>query len=184
VSPEIIALGVAAVAFLGGAIGLTLQHALPEKYTTGGPKDAIFAVAGLVMFMSALVLGLLIWTAYGVYSSQNTAIQNYAARALQLDLALADYGPDATPGRGTLRLDLARTIDQLWGAHSDGDFIARNYNAAIENLRSRDNYLDTLHPSLDSHGSLWRKRGKPQRLWTKYGSKWRWRLAIRFHIRF
>jgi hypothetical protein len=149
-SPEIIALGFAAVVFVGGSIGLLLQRLLPDKYTIGAPRDMIVAVAGLTMFLSALVFGLLIWTAYGVYSSQNTAIQNFASRALQLDLALTDYGPDATPGRGSLRLDLARTIDQMWGAHDDSDFIGRNYHAAIENLRGRDAYLDTLHPSSDT----------------------------------
>ena len=34
--------------------------------------------------LSALVLGLLIWTAYGVYAGQNTAIQTLAAKVLQL----------------------------------------------------------------------------------------------------
>ena len=45
------------------------------------------------------MLGLLIWTAYGVYAGQNLAVQTLAAKVLQLDLALADYGPgcDAAP---------------------------------------------------------------------------------------
>ena len=62
---------------------------------TGGGKDMIGAVAGLLTLLSALVLGLLIWTAHGVYSGQNTAIQTLAAKVLQLDLALSDYGPEA-----------------------------------------------------------------------------------------
>jgi len=31
-----VALGVAAIVFAGGVVGLSLQHALPEKYTTCG----------------------------------------------------------------------------------------------------------------------------------------------------
>jgi hypothetical protein len=62
--------------FAGGAGGLLLQRVLPEKYTTGGPRDMIVAVAGLITFLSGLVGGLLIWTAYGVYSSLSMAIQN------------------------------------------------------------------------------------------------------------
>jgi hypothetical protein len=145
-----IALCVAAIVFAGGTVGLLLQRALPETHTTGAPGDMIRAVVGLLTLLSALVAGLLISAAYGVYSTQNAAVQNYAARALQLDLALADYGPDATPGRATLRRDLARTIDQMWGAHGEGDFVSRNYEAAIENLHSLQAYLDTLHPSSDS----------------------------------
>ena len=56
-----------AVVFVGGAIGLELQRALPESYTTGGPRDMTGAVVGLMTLLLALVLGLLIWTAYGVF---------------------------------------------------------------------------------------------------------------------
>ena len=94
-SPEKFAFGVAIAVFAGGTIGLILQRFLPEHFTTGGPRDMIGAVVGLFTLLSALVLGLLIWTAYGVYSGQNTAVQTLAAKVLQLDLALVDYGSDA-----------------------------------------------------------------------------------------
>jgi hypothetical protein len=145
-----IALCVAALTFAGGAVGLFLQRTLPEKFTTGGPRDMIGAVVGLLTLLSALVTGLLIWTAYGVYSSQNLAIQNFAARVLQEDSALADYGADAAPGRATIREGVKRTIDEIWGAHGDTDFVSRNYEAAIDNLRTGQAYLDSLHPSTES----------------------------------
>ena len=100
-SPEKFALCVAIAVFAAGTVGLVLQRVLPEKFTTGGPRDMIGAVVGLLTLLSALVLGLLIWTAYGVYAGQNLAVQTLAAKVLQLDLALADYGPDATPLRAT-----------------------------------------------------------------------------------
>ena len=53
------------VVFTGGAIGLQLQRALPEDWTTGGARDMTGAVVGLVTLLLALVLGLLIWSAYG-----------------------------------------------------------------------------------------------------------------------
>src|SRR5271165_4847023 len=102
-SAEKVAFAIAVAIFVGGSIGLLLQRALPEKYTTGGPRDMIGAVVGLLTLLSALVLGLLIWTAYGVYAGQNAAVQGLAARVLQLDLALSDYGPDAIPMRKELR---------------------------------------------------------------------------------
>jgi hypothetical protein len=145
-----VALCVAAATFVGGVIGLILQWALPEKLTTGGPRDMIGAVVGLLTLLTALVTGLLIWTAYGVYSSQNLAIQNFAARVLQEDLALADYGPEASPGRVRIREGLKRTLDQIWGPHGDADFVSRNYRAAIDNMRTGQTYLDSLHPSTES----------------------------------
>ena len=47
-SPEKFALFVALAVFVGGAVGLLLQRVLPEKFTTGGPRDMIGAVVGLL----------------------------------------------------------------------------------------------------------------------------------------
>ena len=93
--------------FAGGSLGLILHRVLPEEQLTGG-KDMIGAVVGLLTLLSALVLGLLIWTAYGVYAGQNAAIQTLAAKVLQLDFALADYGPEAKDVRTQIRQGLGK----------------------------------------------------------------------------
>jgi len=54
---ETFALTIALVVFVFGAIGLLLQRVLPERFTTGAPKDLIGATAGLLTLLSALVLG-------------------------------------------------------------------------------------------------------------------------------
>ena len=150
-SPEKFALLVALAVFVGGGVGLFLQRILPERFTTGGPRDMIGAVVGLLTLLCALVLGLLIWTAYGVYAGQNLAVQTVAAKVLQLDLALADYGPDATPLRAQIRQSLGKTIDEIWGANeTDNDFVAKNFTAAIEGLRNREKALAELHPTTDA----------------------------------
>jgi len=111
----------------------------------------IGAVAGLLTLLSALTMGLLIWTAYGVYAGQNIAIQTLAAKFLQLDLALANYGPDAKDLRLQLHEGLSKTIDAVWGANeSDANFGANNFAEAIRNMRTRNVALETLHPSTDA----------------------------------
>ena len=87
-NPEKFAFAVGVAVLVGGSLGLVLRRILPEKHLTGGGKDMIGAVVGLLTLLSALVLGLLIWTAYGVYAGQNAAIQTLAVKVLQLDLAL------------------------------------------------------------------------------------------------
>jgi hypothetical protein len=140
----------ASCVFAGVAIGLFLQHYLPDQLTTGGPRDMIAAVVGLLTLLAALVLGLLIWTAYGVYSSQNAAIQSLAARDLQLDLALSDYGPEARNARLQLRDGLRKTIDEIWRADTGNSaFAVNNFSAALRSLRARQAELDKLHPSTD-----------------------------------
>ena len=52
-----------------------------------------------------------------MYAGQNIAIQTLAAKVLQLDLALADYGPEAKDVRAQLRQGLGKTIDEVWGSN-------------------------------------------------------------------
>ena len=149
-SSDQFALAVAVAMFAAGLLGLVLQRVLPENHTTGGSRDMIGAVAGLLTLLCALVAGLLIWTAYGVYSGQNMQIQALAAKVMQLDLALSDYGPEAIPIRAQLRDALGKTIDQVWRAsQSDSNFAADNFASAIQNLRARDKVLAGLHPTTD-----------------------------------
>ena len=92
----------------------------------------------------------MIWTAYGVYAGQNAAIQSLAAKVLQLDLALADYGPEANAERAALRDRVGKTIDQVWGTReSDVNFAANDFAAAIRVLRDPEKALGHLQPSTD-----------------------------------
>jgi hypothetical protein len=150
VTPEKFAIAVLFVVFAGGLVGLVLQRALHEKHTTGPARDMIGAVGGLLTLLCALVTGLLIWTAYGVYAGQNTAIQTLASKVLQLDLALQDYGSDATPERLALRDRLGKTIDEVWGTQeSDANFTANNFAMAVHLMRDPEKDLERLQPSTD-----------------------------------
>ncbi len=86
-----------------------------------------------------------------MYAGQNVAIQTLAVKVLQLDLALADYGPDAKDARTQLRQGLGKTIDEIWGSNeSDASFVADNFVAALQNLRNREATLAALHPTTDA----------------------------------
>jgi len=102
-----------AFVFVGGAIGLELQRALPESCTTGGPKEMTGAVVGLMTLLLALVLGLLIWTAYGVLSTQKASVQTLAITDLKLDEAFQDYGPEAAEGHRILQEGIKNTIAEI-----------------------------------------------------------------------
>ena len=159
-NPEKFALAVGAAVFVAGSAGLILHRVLPEKHLTGGGKDMIGAVVGLLTLLSALVLGLLIWTAYGVYGGQNVAIQTLAAKVLQLDDALSDYGPEANGARAQLRQSLAKTIDEIWGSHQGNvDFVANNFAAAIQNVRNRGD-VPGCAPSFDRRADTGARSGK------------------------
>ena len=149
-NPDIFSAAVAVVIFASGLLGLALQRTLHERHTTGPSKDMIGAIVGLLTLLCALVTGLLVWTAYGVYAGQNTAIQTLASKALQLDLALQDYGPETKADRTTLRDRLGKTIDEVWGNHiSNETFAADNFLAAAKFMRDPEKALGNLHPATD-----------------------------------
>jgi hypothetical protein len=141
---------VAAATFAGGLVGLALHRVLPEKVAAGALRDMTGAVAGLLTLLTALVLGLLIWTAYGVYSGQSLAVRSLAADILKLDVALADYGPEAAAGRSMLQDRVKQTVDQVWGKQGDRDFVARSTGVTIANWHERQAFLNSLHPTTEA----------------------------------
>ena len=148
---ETVTLGIIvfAVVFVGGAIGLQLQHWLPESFTTGGPKDMTGAVVGLMTLLVALVLGLLIWTAYGVYSTQRASVQTLAITDLKLDEAFQDYGPEAADGHRILTEGIKNTINEIWGDRHDEKAVTHRFAYARENFKARTALLNTLQPASD-----------------------------------
>jgi hypothetical protein len=138
-----------AVVLVGGAIGLELQRALPESYTTGGPRDMTGTVVGLMTLLLALVLGLLIWTAYGVFSIQKASVQTLAITDLKLDEAFQDYGPEAAEGHRILREGIKNTIAEIWGGSNDEEAVIHRFGYARANLKARTALLNTLQPASD-----------------------------------
>ena len=70
---------------------------------------------------------------------------------MQFDLALKDYGPEASAARAQLRQGLAKSIDQVWGvSESDRSFAANNFAAAIQSQRNWEVLLNSLNPSTDA----------------------------------
>jgi hypothetical protein len=86
-------IGVALLAFASGVAGLYLQKLLPEPHSVERSRDMIGAIVGLVSLLLALVLGTLIGSAYTFYSTQKSEMETMAARSVQLDLALREFGP-------------------------------------------------------------------------------------------
>ena len=58
---------------------------LAERVRLEHARDMIGGVTGLVVTLVALVLGLLIWTAFGVFSTQKAELQGIAANALKFN---------------------------------------------------------------------------------------------------
>ena len=134
-----------------GVLGLVLQRVLPERYTMDKVRDMIGGVVGQLTLLLVLVNGLLIWTAYGVYSTQQTELQTLAARALEFNLEMRQYGPEAGEARSMLRTDLVWAHEQFWG---DDTSRAAAYDASYKAMGSLNTFLDGLDPKTPAQTSL------------------------------
>ena len=146
-----IAVGVAALIFAFGGLGLTLQKVLPSAHTSDRSRDIIGGVAGLVTLLLALVLGLLIWTAYGVTTTQKTELQVLSARALEFDLEMKQYGPEGEHGRDLMRTEIVWAHEQFWG---DAYSKSQSFEVSYKNMDSMSNFLTSLHPTNDAQRQL------------------------------
>jgi hypothetical protein len=144
---------IGAATLAGGLAGLFLQSFLPEKHTTDRSRDMLAAIVGLISLLLALVLGTLIGSAYSFYSTQKAEMETLAARSLQLDLSLAQYGREAAPLRSALRSTLSGIDTVIWG---DGRSDPQQFKAAavLPSLCGMVARFSALSPTSDAQKQL------------------------------
>ena len=111
-------LNVSVIVFLwvfgGAVIGMLLRKFLPEDHLTTDAKDVVRLATGLVVTMSALVLGMLVSSAKSSYDFQKTEVATMAAKIVLLDRILATYGPETAETRVQLRKFVEASLERVW----------------------------------------------------------------------
>jgi hypothetical protein len=138
---------VALLTFLSGLLGFFLQWLLPVQHVADA-KGMIGSIIGLVTLLLALVLGLLVWTSYGVYTNQNAESQSLGPLILKLDFALEQYGPEASRGRDLLRAAVVRARNRFWGGGGRPDGVSP-YAEARADLHDITSFFASLEPATD-----------------------------------
>jgi hypothetical protein len=101
-----------------GLLGLFLRSALPEHHLSEDSTGVVKLGAGLIATLAALVLGLLIASAKNYFDKINDEITQSAATVIQLDRALARFGPETKEARALLRASFASAVDVISGDHA------------------------------------------------------------------
>ena len=142
------AIGIALTLFAASVIGMALQWVVPGQVLTEA-KGTVGAMVGLVTLLLALVLGLLVFTAFSVFTTQRDEAQSLGPIIIELDLALGQYGPEAAQGRLGLRAALERSRARFFGDadHGPRPYTAEEMGATLSGLA---NYFDSLQPSTDT----------------------------------
>ncbi len=102
------------VLFGGAMLGLRLRETLPGHHLADDSKNIVLLGAGLVVTMSALVLGLLVNSAQTAFDTQRSELMQLSGKIVWLDRVLASYGPDAQPARDRLKVAAGRALDTMW----------------------------------------------------------------------
>ena len=140
-----IAVAVAILTFGSGLLGLYLQKRLPQTHLSGGSKDMILAVIGLLTLLLALVLGTLVGNTYAFFAMQKSELETMASRALLVDQALAEYGPEAKPARSLMKQALTQSYDLFWRG-ADADPTQLKVDVALNRWRPVAYALSALDP--------------------------------------
>jgi hypothetical protein len=105
-------------AMLGAAAtGMLLRRLLPEHHTDGTSNDAVLRAVGLVVTLTALVLGFFVNSSKAYYDAVSNQLNQIGADISVLDRTLARFGPGAAPAREMLRRGTGAAVHILWPDH-------------------------------------------------------------------
>jgi hypothetical protein len=108
------ATAVALATLVASLLGMALRLVVPAQVLNGS-MATVGGMTGLITLLLALVLGLLVYTAFTVYSTQQAEAQGLGPVVIELDVLLEQYGPEALRGRIGLREALGRSLRRFFG---------------------------------------------------------------------
>jgi hypothetical protein len=138
--------------FGASLVGMALQWILPTQVLTDS-KGTVGAMVGLVTLLLALVLGLLVFTAFSVYTTQQAEAQSLGPIIIELDVLLEQYGPEAIRGRVGLREALGRSRRRFFGDVRRGPQ-AHTFEETRATMHWMNTYFDSLSPPTERHRQL------------------------------
>jgi hypothetical protein len=145
-----IAAGVAT--FGASVVGMALQWVLPAQVLTDA-KGTVGAMVGLVTLLLALVLGLLVFTAFSVFTTQQAEAQSLGPVIIELDVILEQYGPEVIRARVGLREALGRSRKRFFGDVKHGPQ-AHTFEETRATMTWMNTYFDNLQPSTERQRQL------------------------------
>ena len=142
-----ISIPAAILVFVCGLLGLYLKKLLPDPHIEEA-RGMIAAVVGLITLLLALVLGTIVGSAYGFYATQKGELESLATRAVELDLAMAEYGPETKAFRAKMKQGMTAAYQMFWGPGNavDSNPDALKVRAVLPTLQSIDEFLASLDP--------------------------------------
>jgi hypothetical protein len=116
----LVSLAVFAVVFGGALAGMGLRRVLPEDQLGPEAKDIIRLAVGLLVTMTALVLGMLVSTANSSYQQRKDQLTEMASDFVGVDRLLGSYGPETQTARADLHELAESSLERIWPNQASG----------------------------------------------------------------
>jgi ABC-type amino acid transport system permease subunit len=150
-------LAIASIVFIcvfGSALlGLFLRTSLPKHHLSEDSTGVVKLGTGLIATLAALVFGLLIASAKTSFDKIKDEVTQGAVKIVQLDRALAQYGPETKETRDLFRIAVASVTELIFSGEGSGQakLDAPERLARIEKIQAK---LRELAPRNDTQRSL------------------------------
>ena len=146
------AIVVALTTFGASVLGMALRLIVPAQVLNDS-KATVGGMVGLITLLLALVLGLLVYTAFTVYSTQQAEAQGLGPVVIELDVLLEQYGAEALRGRMGLRGALGRSRRRFFGDPEHGPQ-AHTFEETRATMHWMNTYFDSLQPATERQRQL------------------------------
>jgi hypothetical protein len=133
-----------AIVLGGGIAGMGLRRRLPPEHLVPEAKETVRLATGLIVTMTALVLGMLVSSAKGYYDGQKTVVAQLSSQLIQLNGLFVDYGPEAKPMSEAAYHYAEDAMDRIWPKAKSGSSqlepvnYAQKLNEEVERLVPKD----------------------------------------------
>ena len=113
-SPISIATFCLLVMLAAAGVGMLLRRVLPDHHTDDKSLDAVIRAIGLVVTLTALVLGFFVNSARAYYDGVSEELKKIGADLSVVDRTLQRYGPEADAARTMLFQSAGSAVRLLW----------------------------------------------------------------------
>jgi hypothetical protein len=116
-------LGVFALLSVAALTALYLHPRLPDHQLSKETQDAVKVGVGMVVVLSALVLGLLIASVKGTFDTATRDLKHFATQIVLLDRTLRAYGPEAGSARTLIQQYMERALAGTWPRDNEPEVV-------------------------------------------------------------
>ena len=102
------------VVFAGALAGMRLRLVLPQNQLGAEVKEIVRLAVGLLVTMTALVLGMLVSTANSSYQQRKDQLTEMASDFVGVDRLLGSYGPETQAARAELHSLAETSLLRIW----------------------------------------------------------------------